>query len=74
MNTKVRTSKHAANDVGLTQRFGTGCEPSDDEARTPDEIADRVLRDIEWEKASRPVNRWWAGYQKLNLIKPKNSD
>ena len=74
MNTKVTTSKHAANDAELTKKFGTGYKISKDEALTPDEIADRVLRDIEWEKASRPVNRWWAGYQKLNLIKPKKSD
>lgn len=74
MNTKVTTSKYAANDAELTKRFETGHEISEHEALTPDEIADRVLRDIEWEKASRPVNRWWAGYQKLNLIKPKKSD
>ncbi|MAH73852.1 MAG: hypothetical protein CBC09_07190 [Cellvibrionales bacterium TMED49] len=74
MNTKVTTSKQAANDVEFTKRFGAGDEASRNEALTPDEIADRILRDIEWEKASRPVNRWWAGYQKLNLIKPEKSD
>ena len=74
MNTKVTTSKQAANDVEITKRFKAGDGLSGNEVLTPDEIADRILRDVEWEKASRPVNRWWAGYQKLNLIKQKKSD
>ena len=74
MNTKATTSKQAANDVEIIERFDAGDEASGDEVLTPGEIADRILRDIEWEKASRPVNRWWAGYQKLNLIKPNKAD
>ena len=74
MNKKVTTSKQAANDVDITERLDVGDEASRNVVLTPDEIADRILRDIEWEKASRPVNRWWAGYQKLNLIKPKKGD
>ena len=74
MNKKVTTSKQAANDVDITERLDVGDEASRNVVLTPDEIADRILRDIEWEKASRPVNRWWAGYQKLNLIKPKKAD
>ncbi len=71
MNKKVTTSKQAANDVDITERLDVGDEATRNVVLTPDEIADRILRDIEWEKASRPVNRWWAGYQSLNLIKPK---
>ena len=71
MNKKVTTSKQAANDVDITERLDVGDEASRNVVLTPDEIADRILRDIEWEKASRPVNRWWAGHQSFNLIKPK---
>ena len=53
--TESDTSKKATNEIAAPKGNWKGLEYTED--LTPEEIAERVLNDIQWEKASRPVRR-----------------
>ncbi len=53
--TESDTLKKVTNEIAAPK--GNWIGHKDTEDLTPEEIAERVLNDIQWEKASRPVRR-----------------
>ena len=53
--TESDISKKATNEIASPKGTWKGLEYTED--LTPEEIAERVLNDIQWEKASRPVRK-----------------